>query len=219
MADILCVLGVIHRNACAVVLKLLMVCWVICFSQSARADAPFAFTADEYRIYIDWRDGCLDPRLAAHSDASKLKKIATNLGVNTGRLQDIISRVEPESASIQQRIEGALQAALQSTPLASRVDLVTVDVDSGHVVAGVRWKCGDPQDISQDAAYAAWAASQTDALLSTVGLWCVDDFGVKQFSATIGRSGMNRIERADIPRFAASRYIRLFEKPKFGSHI
>jgi hypothetical protein len=197
---------------------MLMGSGVICFSENAQAEPSFGFTADEYRLYIDWRDGCLDPRLAGASDASKLKKIASNLGVNTEYLQNIISRVGLESGSMRQRLESALQEALQSTPLANRADLVTVNTDSGHVVAGVRWKCDVAQGIFEDAAYAAWAASQAGSWVSTAGLWCVDHSGVNQFSATIGRSGMIRIDRDEIPRFAASRYMRLFEKPKYGSH-
>ncbi|MBT6433370.1 MAG: hypothetical protein HOK97_01820 [Deltaproteobacteria bacterium] len=55
-------------------------------------------------------------------------------------------------------------------------------------------------------------------LVNVLGLWCVNEIDTKLFSAQIGRAAFTKISKSSVPRFAASRYIRFFQKIKRGPH-
>jgi hypothetical protein len=175
-------------------------------------------TPREYELYMDWKDGREDPRLEKYSDAVKLKKIARSLNVEPKELEAIIGRVGPVAGTLKAETEKAVKAALDETPIKARISSVEVNIATGHVVAYVKWKCGDQRDVDEEAAWVAWAVNQGGGVVRTAGVWCVNEIDTKLFSAKIGRASFERIRKEAIERFASSRYIRLFEEVKRGPH-
>jgi hypothetical protein len=175
-------------------------------------------TATEYALYMDWKDGREDPRLAHLDDAAKLTTIAKSLGVSVGALEKAIQKGTQESPTLVQNASQKIRQAIQRAEVGMRVLEVEVDASHGHVVAGVQWRCVDVHDTDKDAAYIAWGVAQSEPLVQTLALWCTDTSGVKMFSAKIGRSAMEKIQVESIERFASSRLIRLFETVQRGPH-
>lgn len=190
---------------------------VLCVVACSRPVWAQEISAQEYATYIDWRDGRDDPRLKDASDELKLQKIAKSLGMKPAHLQTIIDRVAPVAKTIARDTESVVQTALRETPLKGRVVEVHVDANQAHVVLGIKWRCGDSRDADKEAAFAGWAAAR-GTIVRTVVLWCVDAQDTKQFSARAAASGLGRIDKGQIDRFAASRYIRLLEEVKRGPH-
>lgn len=184
---------------------------------TARAGGPDV-SNQEYQLYMDWKDGREDPRLEKLDEAGKLKKIAASLGVTAKELQAAIAKVQPVADTLAKDTERALRAALDTTPLKGRVLEVHVDAGQAHVVAGIKWRCGDARDADAEAAYAGWAVGDSGKLVKTVVVWCVNEGDTKLFSAKAAGAAMARISKTSIERFASSRYIKLFEEVKRGPH-
>ena len=196
---------------------LVFCCGLFTASGLAQAEPP-DITPREFQLYMDWIDGREDPRLEGLTEKKKKKKIARSLKVKVKELEAAIEKVGPVRERIRPELEAGIRANLGKTPIQGQVLEVTVDDRDTHVVAYVAWKCGHKDDREQEAAYAAWAVGQVGALVGVVGLWCVDGKKTKLFSAQIGRSGFEKINFSRIKRFAARRYIRLFEQVKRGPH-
>ena len=181
------------------------------------ARGPDVSPAD-YQLYMDWRDGREDPRLEAQSEEQKLARIAKSLNVKPADLKRVVERIDKVAATLAADTEKAIQQALAETALKGRVLEVHVDAGQGHVVAGLKWRCGDTRDADKEAAWAAWAANDGGRVVQTLVLWCVNDVDTKLFSAKIGRAGFEKVAKDGIERFATSRYIKLFEDVKRGPH-
>ncbi len=175
-------------------------------------------TAEEYAIWVDWRDGREDPRLEKDSEAIRKKKIAAQLGVNVKALEAAIGKVEPVAGTIVKETEQAIRATLDGTPLKGKILDVSIDDSQSHVVAYVKWRCGDVRDIDKEASWAGWAVGDAGKLAKTIGVWCVNDGNTKIFSAKLATSAAAKIGKSSIERFAGSRYIKLFEDVKRGPH-
>ncbi|MBI3178291.1 MAG: hypothetical protein HYZ27_01440, partial [Deltaproteobacteria bacterium] len=78
-------------------------------------------TAQEYEMFMSWKEGREDPRLEKDSEAAKLKKIARQLGVSATALKAIIDKVEPSAATLKEETEKAIARALEDTPVKGRV--------------------------------------------------------------------------------------------------
>lgn len=190
---------------------------VVVFAPEAPATGGGVSPAD-YQLYMDWKDGREDPRLEKFSEDVKLKKIAKNLHVKSKDLKAAIRRVEPLAATLATDTEKAIRAELDKTPVKNQISKVEVNVRAGHVIAFIKWKCGDARDVDKEAAYVAWAVSQGGQVVKTAGVWCVNEIDTKLFSTKIGRAAFERIRKESIERFATSRYIKLFEEVKRGPH-
>ena len=186
------------------------------FSLVKATDATI--TARDFRLYMDWQDGRLDPRLAKDSEESKLLKIAKSLGVSTQVLKDAIALVEPQLPTLADRVKQSIEQGLKTTPLEKRLVDVKVDVSQADVVAAVAWRCPNETTIDIDAVQVAYSTMAAAPLVQALAVWCVDDKGDKLFSAKIGRGAAQKIQASQIERFASSRYIRLFETIKRGPH-
>lgn len=184
---------------------------------AAQAGGP-DITPTEYQHFMDWKDGREDERLAKLDESGKLKRIAKSLGLQHKELQQIIDKVSPLAASLEKDSEAAISEALKDTPLKGRVGLVDVNAETGHVVAWVEWKCGDPRDIDKEAVYAAWAVGDSGKVVRTLVLYCTNEAGTKLFSAKAAHTSLTRINKSTIERFASSRYVRLLEDVKRGPH-
>ena len=174
--------------------------------------------AAEYGYYRAWVDGREDSRLMDLDEKTKLKKIAKQEKITVSDLQAIIEKVGPLADSLGSVNEKEIRNRLDQTVVKGRVQEVEVNLGTSHVVAYVKWVCGDKRDIDKEAAYVAWAVGQAGPLVKTLGLWCVNGSGTKLFSAQIGRGGFGRIRKGTIERFAATRYARFFEQVKRGPH-
>ncbi|MCK5690267.1 hypothetical protein KAI87_13405 [Myxococcota bacterium] len=175
-------------------------------------------SAEDYQVYMDWINGQEDPRLDKETEKVKKRKIAKQIGVSVKILEAAIEKVEPYASTIVKTTEDAIKAALKGTPIGAKVQKVVIDAREGHVVGYVNWACGDRRDWEKEAAFAAWATAEAGTIVKTLGVWCVNEKGTKMFSAKIGRGAFSRIRKAQIERFALSRYIRLFEGVKRGPH-
>lgn len=186
-------------------------------TRAASAAVP-DITAREFQLYMDWKDGKEDPRLAKDTDEVKLKKIAKTLGASPADVKNAIARVEPVIGTLKAELEMVVKDELAKTPIKPKVRSVEVNLDTAYPVAFVKWACGDARDIEKEAAYVAYGVAQGGVLIKTLGLWCVGEGDTKLFSAKIGRDAFTRIDLKAIERFATSRYIKLFEEVKRGPH-
>lgn len=180
--------------------------------------APSPISADDFNLYMHWRDGKDDPRLSNLSDASKMQKIAQASGVDVRRLQHAIAAGEKAAPTLSHDVEEAIRTALKTTPVGADVLSIEVNTHNPHVVAGVKWRCGPEENREKEVSYVAWGVAEGSPLVKTIALWCVSASDQKLFSAKIGRSAFERISVEHIPRFAAARYIRLFEDVRRGVH-
>ncbi len=184
----------------------------------ALAGPALEIKAEEYGYYRAWVDGREDPRLAKDDEATRLKKIAKQENLKITEFRALIERVSKVAQSIVPENEAAIRQSLNQTVIGKRIREVEINVDSSHVVAFVKWECGDKRDIDKEASYVAWAVGQGGGVIGTLGLWCVNENDTKLFSAQIGRGGFTRIKKKTVERFATTRYARLFEKVKRGPH-
>ena len=191
--------------------------FVAMLSGPAWANAA-GITPEEFSLYMDWKDGQEDPRLAELDEATKKKKIAKNLGVTVAVLDAAVAKVNQAATVLGPNTSSAIQEALTKTPLSKRVLKVEVNTDTRHAVAYVKWRCGDLRNVDAEAAYVAWAVADRGEVVNLVGLWCVDAKETKMFSGQIGRSAFTKIRKARIPQLAQSRYSRLFQDVKRGPH-
>jgi len=180
--------------------------------------AASEISAEEFAMFVDWREGRSDPRLAKLDETSKLKKMAKQMGVSAKALRRAIDKVRPIATTIGKDTEHSIKRALEGTPVSSRVLDIVIDSRDSHVVGYVKWRCGDQRDLEKEAAYIAWSLKEAGGIVKTLGLWCVNSDDTKLFSARIGATAFGKIRRTSIPRFAISRYIRLFEGVKRGPH-
>lgn len=183
----------------------------------AQAAGP-EVSSKEFQLYMDWMDGKDDERLAKLKDKDKRVKIAKNLGVSVSELNRAVDKVTPVAATLAKDSEKGVRDAADTTPLKGRLVEVHIDAGQGHVVAGVKWRCGDARDTDKEAAYVAWAVSDGAQPVKTLVLWCVNEGETKLFSAKVGRDGFEKITKDQVERFASSRYIKLFEEVKRGPH-
>ena len=204
----------------------LVVAWVgvvgavprVTAAQAAAPQLAADVTARDYKLYLGWNEGKADPKLATVKDGERLKRIAKSLGVPAKELEKVIARVDPVAKSLGPDTEASVRQSLDQTALKGRVQLVEVNAALPLVVAGVKWKCGDQRDLDKEAAIVAAAAAKGSKLVQTLGLWCVNDADTKLFSATIDRTGFEKIDPASIERFATTRYIHLFVGVQRGAH-
>lgn len=185
---------------------------------AGQASARSAVSAAEFALYMDWINGRQDPRLKDLSDSQRMRKIAVNLGVRVADIVAAVSKVTPVAATIAEDTTVALRRSLASTPLQGRILDLAVDAGQSHVIAHIKWRCGPLHDLEQEAAYAGWASAAAASVVATTVVWCVNTKGTKLFSARAANSGLMRITKTSIPRFAKSRYIRIFEGVKTGAH-
>ena len=179
---------------------------------------PFQAFAEDAVSCSDYRDGCQDARLAKADDGERVRRIAASLGVTPTRLREAVDKVTAAGPDLDRKAEKSIDEKIRQTRVGTRSVKVDVDASQGHVVAGVHWTCDNPYELEMDAAAVAWAVGQGAPIVKTVAMWCTDKTGTKQFSGKIDRQASLRIEPARIDRFAKTRYIKLFEDVKTGSH-
>ncbi len=187
------------------------------FSAVASANAP-SLTLEDYAAYKDWMNGKEDPRLAEDSEDARFAKIAKTIGLTGEALKEIVARVSPLAEGLDKQMQAKIKESANTTPLKGRLKEVHVDARQGHVVAGVKWQCGDMRDVKVEAGYAAWAVAQGGFLVKTLVVWCTNEVDTKLFSAKIGRPNFLKIKKGRIERFGRTRYIRLFEEVREGPH-
>jgi hypothetical protein len=179
---------------------------------AAEATPGVEVTAREYQLYMRWREQRDNLAASRLTDEQQVVRAAAALEVKPSELRQVIAKVEPVQPRLAADTERAMVAALASTPLKERLLEVHVDSHLAHVVAGLKWRCGAPIDRDKEASLAAWAAREAGRIVETLVLWCVSDDDATLFSAKIGRSAFEKIARDGIERFAATRYIKLFEE-------
>jgi hypothetical protein len=199
----------------------MMVFAYILISYGLSAAAPVAnpgLSLEDYAAYKDWMSGCEDPRLADDSEDVRYAKIAKTIGLSGEALKKIVERVAPLADGIDKAMQDKIKVHVGTTVLKTRLKEAHVDARQGHVVAGLKWQCGDMRDVKVEAAYAAWAVAQGGFLVKTLVVWCTNEVGTKLFSAKIGRPNFLKIQKSRIERFGRTRYIRLFEEVREGPH-
>ena len=172
----------------------------------------------EYALFMDWKNGQEDEKLAEDDQETKTKKIAESLGVTVAELEAAIAKVQAVESTLGTSTAEAVKGSIKQTPMAGSLLDVEINTETRHAVAYVKWRCPDRRDIDLEAAYVAWAIGDSNPLVNVLGLWCVNEIDTKLFSAQIGRESFTKIRKSSIPRFAASRYIRFFQKVKRGPH-
>lgn len=198
--------------------RLVAVACSLLIASSVTASTVMDISVEEYASYKAWVDGKEDPRLANDNDQVKMRKIAKQEKLSVSSLKAIIKKVDSTINLLKPENQKAISTALNQTVLSKRVREVEINTASSYVVAYVKWECGDKRDIDTEAAYVAWATAQAGSTIKTLGLWCVDKRGVKQYSATIERESFSRVNKASVKRFGKSRYARLFQDIKRGPH-
>lgn len=182
---------------------------------SAQAAEPFDLSIDEFKMYQHYRNALEDERVKKMKPESRLKAIAVDAGFKVKELQRAVERGEA-AGDLRGKCEAAIRAQLDKTELAQRVKRVEVDTDEPHAVAYVMWLNEEPSSLDVEACFAASAARAGCPIVSTVQIWSQagEDPKTRVFEALISGSAAANIKPERIKDFAATRYIRLFEKVK-----
>ena len=78
-------------------------------------------TPQEYALFMDWKDGQTDERLAEDDPETKKKKIAKNLGVTVAELEAAVAKVEAVVSTLGTSTAEAVRGSIKQTPMAGRL--------------------------------------------------------------------------------------------------
>ena len=76
--------------------------------------------------------------------------------------------------AIAQSCQGAIQQAVQGTPLEGRLGEVRVDCSDSHVVTYVSWKADKPEALEQEASLLAVRVRRASPISADIRLWATD---------------------------------------------
>ena len=181
----------------------------------ARADGV-GLTESEFKSYHDYLDALADPRVHKLKPQKRLPAIARNFGMSAPKLRAIIQKGEryPSLHAIGEACERSIRESIDGTSLKDRMQEIRVDTSDSHVVTYVAWRADQPEALEQEACLLAERARKAAPITADLRLWAVDPHNAdhKLFDGMITGEAAGRIQEARIGDFAATRYIKLFEK-------
>jgi len=180
------------------------------------AACPVQLSPEDYTYFKTYQLYKDAPKLANLPDAKKRVKIAENLKISVSRLNTAIQNGLKAGNNIEELVKTSIQEALAETPLKDKVLDVTINTQTEHAVAFIKWRAQNPLDFDKEACYGAFSVKEGGPFISIAVLWAVNNNDVTVFSAKAGRSAFEKISKSQINNFASTRYIKMFEEVKRG---
>lgn len=188
---------------------------------SAPATAAVDLTDEEFRLYCGYLDELNKPEIQKLARGARDKKIAQKAKVKPAVLADAVAKGEKAGATcdeIGKKVEvdakNAVNAALGKRVVVFNFD----DSDPSHVVAQVTWLSIDRKKVVEEAATLASALASEAKIVKTIAIRAVDPAAADKLAdeamvweAKITRAQASRMDKAKIPDYAATRYLRLFD--------
>jgi hypothetical protein len=188
-------------------------------SSSARAVEPLVLSEDEFKMAQHYRLALADERVQAMKPEQRLAAIAKDAGYKPKDLQKAIDKAEA-AGDVKARCEGNLKELFGAGLLAGKVGRLELDTSAAQAVAYVQWFNEEQRDLPVEASFAAARAADACPIASTITVWAQDKAtpGVRVFQALISSTGAHRINIDKVKDFAATRYMKLFEKVKSAAN-
>ena len=189
---------------------------------SATAEAAVDLDGEDFRIYCGYLDALEEPAVKKlKSGKAKDRKIAKMAKMSVKNLK---ARVEKSAAfgatcdEIGKKIEVDAKKAIEKA-LPNRIHLFVLDYsDPSHVVAAVTWRGIIKDKLIEEASVLARTLSDEAKIVRTIAVRGIDPRAADKdadeatwFEAKISTMRAQRIDKDKIPRFAQSRYRRLFD--------
>lgn len=176
---------------------------------------------EDFRVYCGYLDAMEDPKLQKLKPKVRDLRIAKMAKMTPKKLRVAVQKGQAAGATcdeIGKKFEAGLTQSLH-TALPGRIDLFVLDWgDPSHVVAAVRWKGGDKQQLEEEAATLAHLLATEAPIVRTIAVRGVDPLAKDResddavwFEGKINRQRATRIDKERIKDFADTRYIRLFD--------
>lgn len=193
----------------------LSVAVVFAVSFSAFAAEPIGLSEDEFRMYQQYKSAMSDARVQAMKPDKQLAAIAKDAGYKLKDLQGAVSKAEA-AGDVKAKCEANLKEIFGSGELAGKIGRLEFDATAAQGVAYVQWFNDDQEKLPVEASYAAARAAEACPIASTLTVWAQDKSAPKMrvFQALISQGSAKRINVEKVKDFAATRYIKLFEKVK-----
>lgn len=189
---------------------------------SQRAAAAVDLDEEEYRIYCGYLDELERPEMQKLKGSARDKKIAQKAKVKPAVLAVAIGKGEKVGstcAEIGKRVEVDAKLAVEGAVTRARVVVFNFDYsDPGHVVAQVTWLGLDKKKVLEEASRLSSALANDAKIVKTIAIRAVDPASSDKLAdeamwweAKITRAQAARIDKAKIPDYAQTRYVRLFD--------
>jgi hypothetical protein len=145
----------------------------------------------------------------------RLAAIAKDAGYKPKDLQKALDKAEA-AGDVKARCESNLKELFGAGLLAGKVGRLELDTSAAQAVAYVQWFNEEQRDLPVEASFAAARAADACPIASTITVWAQDKATptVRVFQALISSTGAHRINIDKVKDFAATRYMKLFEKVK-----
>lgn len=195
---------------------------VATFAFSERAAAAVDLNEEEYRLYCGYLDELERPEIKKLKGNARDKKIAQKAKVKPAVLAAALGkgeRIGATCAEIGKKVEADAKLAVDGAVTPGRVVVFNFDYsDPSHVVAQVTWLGLDKRKVLEEASRLAFALATDAKIVKTIAIRAVDPAAADKLSdeamwweAKITRAQAGRIDKAKIPDYAQTRYVRLFD--------
>ena len=189
---------------------------------SPEAAAAVDLNEDEYRLYCGYLDEIEKPEIKKLKGNARDKKIAHKAKVKPAVLAAAIGKGEKVGATcaeIGKKVEADAKLAVDGAVTPGRVVVFNFDYsDPSHVVAQVTWLGLDKKKVLQEASSLSFALANDAKIVKTIAIRAVDPAAADKLAdeamwweAKITRAQAARIDKAKIPDYAQTRYVRLFD--------
>ncbi len=185
------------------------------------ARAAVDLTEEEFRLYCGYLDAIVQPAVAKLKGKARDQKVASMAKVKLPVLLAAVEKGERAGATcdeIGKKVEGDAKAAVDAA-LPGRVVVFNFDdSDPSHVVAQVTWLGIDRKKVLEEASLLAATLAAEAKITKTIAIRAVDPGAADKLAdeamwweGKITRPNAVRIDRAKIPDYALTRYVRLFD--------
>lgn len=183
------------------------------------AAEPIGLSEDEFRMYQQYKAAMSDARVQAMKPDKQLPAIAKDAGYKVKDLQNAVAKAEA-AGDVKAKCEANLKEIFGSGELAGKIGRLEFDASQAQGVAYVQWFNDDHDKLPVEASYAAARAAEACPIASTLTVWAQDKSAPKMrvFQALISQGSAKRINVEKVKDFAATRYIKLFEKVKSAAN-
>ncbi|MBI1946732.1 MAG: hypothetical protein HYS27_13625 [Deltaproteobacteria bacterium] len=187
----------------------------------APAKAAVDLTEEEFRLYCGYLDAIEQPAVAKLSGKKRDQKVASMAKVKLPVLLAAVEKGGRAGATcdeIGKKVERDAKSAVEGA-LPGRVVVFNFDdSDPSHVVAQVTWLGIDKKKVLEEASLLAVTLASEAKITKTIAIRAVDPGATDKLTdeamwweGKITRPNAARIDKAKIPDYALTRYVRLFD--------
>ncbi len=201
--------------------RLLCAVAVVLGAPLAMATEITEITAEDYYGFKYFQRALEFPQVAELKTRDKqVRIVARDMGWKSTRLKAALTKVDSLGGNPTELGAAAIKAGFEDSRVKGRViELQFDDTEPKHVVAYVRLRGSKSDDAVKDASAVANAVIANAPFVSTASLCLIhpkapDTNKTCVWSAKIGRSSMERIEKKRIEAYGQRLYARMFEDVK-----